>query len=187
MTKPLYSVSCASVEACTAVGANGTILTSGDGGASWTSRQPGTKLYSLYSVSCPTATFCVAVGGVAFDATILLSKNAGANWASYVPGFDDILSGSNSPSGMATAMTLDCASGSLCSGGVLRGVSCPSTSFCAAVGDQGTVLTTADAGAAWTSQVAAGGSAKLQLTGVSCTASRSCVAVGQAGEILRMS
>jgi hypothetical protein len=85
------------------------------------------------------------------------------------------------------AVTLDCVTGSTCSGEVLRGVSCPSTRFCAAVGDQGTLLTTAIGGTTWTSQVAAGGSSTKQLTGVSCLRPTDCVAVGQGGTLLRMS
>lgn len=84
-------------------------------------------------------------------------------------------------------MTLDCVTGSVCSGEVLRAVSCPTTGFCAAVGDQGTVLTTADGGTNWTSQVAAGGSSTKQLTSVSCLGPTDCVAVGQGGLLLRMS
>lgn len=49
-----------------------------------------------------------------------------------------------------------------------------------------TILTSADGGASWTSQVAAGGSYTVALDGVSCTGARSCVAVGDQGEILRM-
>jgi photosystem II stability/assembly factor-like uncharacterized protein len=129
----------------------------------------------------------VAVGGSAFDAVILETKNGGVTWTSYTSGFDDVLSGANSPTGEVKAMTLDCVTGSLCNGEVLRGVSCPSTRFCVAVGDQGTVLTSADGSTTWTSQVAAGGSSTKQLTGVSCLNATDCVAVGKGGILLRMS
>lgn len=185
--KTLAAVSCASANVCTAVGDNGIVLTSSDGGATWTTRQPGDKPYSLYGVSCPNPAFCVAVGGSAFDAVVLQTKNGGVTWASYTSSFDDVLSGANSPTGEVKAMTLDCVTGSLCNGEVLRGVSCPDKTFCAAVGDQGTVLTTADGGTTWTSQVAAGGSSTKQLTGVSCLRATDCVAVGEGGILLRMS
>ena len=186
-TDRLEAVSCASAKVCTAVGDDGTILTSGDGGASWTTRQPGGKAYSLYGVSCPVPLFCVAVGGAAFDGVVLQSKNGGVTWTSYTSGFDDVLSGENSPADDIMAMTRGCVSGlTPCDGEALRGVSCPTTKFCAAVGDQGTVLTTADGGTTWTSQVAAGGSPK-QLTGVSCARATDCAAVGQGGTLLQMS
>ncbi len=187
VTKPLAAVSCANTNVCTAVGDNGTILTSNDGGATWATRQPGSKTYSLYGVSCPSPVFCVAVGGTAFDAVVLQTKNAGVTWTSYTSGFDDVLSGTNSPTGGVKAMTLDCVTGSICSGEVLRGVSCPTTRFCAAVGDQGTLLTTADGGITWTSQVAAGGSSTKQLTSISCPRVTDCLAAGQGGTLLRMS
>ena len=164
------------------------MVASSDGGTSWTTRQPSSKDYSLYGVSCPNPTYCVAVGGRhAFDAVVLQSTNGGVTWTSYVSGFDDVLSGANSPAGTVKAMTLDCVTGSMCGGEVLRGVSCPTMRFCAAVGDQGTVLTTGDGGTTWTGQVADGGSSTEQLTGVSCPGATDCVAVGQGGTVLRMS
>jgi photosystem II stability/assembly factor-like uncharacterized protein len=186
-TKALDGVSCASANMCTAVGANGTVLTSSDGGATWATRQPGSRVYSLYGVSCTGPVFCVAVGGSAFDAVVLKTNNGGVTWASYASGFDDVLSGTNSPLGGLKAVTLDCVTGGMCGGEVLRSVSCPSSRFCAAVGDQGTLLTTDDGGTTWTSQVAAGGSSTKQLTGVSCLRATDCVAVGQGGTLLRMS
>jgi photosystem II stability/assembly factor-like uncharacterized protein len=186
-TDPLLAITCPTTTTCLAVGSGGTVLASTDAGASWAGRTSGTDS-DLHAATCPSSSLCVAVGGDLLDATILLGKNGGSTWTSYTSGFDDILSGDNSPAGTIAAMQLDCAiGGSDCSGEVLRSVSCPSTSFCAAVGDQGTVLTTAGAGATWTSQVAAGGSSTKQLTSVSCASSRTCVAVGQGGEILRMS
>jgi len=50
-----------SASLCVAVGAAGTILTSADGGFSWTMRASGTGA-DLVGVSCPSAHTCVAVG-----------------------------------------------------------------------------------------------------------------------------
>jgi photosystem II stability/assembly factor-like uncharacterized protein len=112
-------------------------------------------------VSCPSTRFCVAVGGD-LNGIILSSHDGGVTWSSY-SSFDDIAHGS-----------------------VLHGVGCANPAFCVAVGQEGTILTTADGAASWTSQVAAGGSKGSTLNGVSCASARSCIAVGTGGEILRM-
>ena len=72
----LYAVSCPSSGLCVAVGEEGTIVTSTDGGATWTSRTSGTD-FDLDGVACPSTSACMAVGG----ATILVSTNGGASWS----------------------------------------------------------------------------------------------------------
>jgi len=179
-TRRLQAVSCASTTFCLAVGEQGALVTTTDGGASWMSRQLSTGDW-LYGVSCPSASLCIAVGGLT-DSTILTTTDGGAHWASYSSGFDQLLS----EEGPVEAALLSCVSASGCSSGTLRAVSCTSTSFCAAVGDQGTILTTGDGGARWTSQVATGGSSTKQLLAVSCASADDCVAVGQSGVALHM-
>jgi len=66
-------------------------------------------------------------------------------------------------------------------------VSCPSATFCAAVGNGGLIVTSTDGGVSWTSQVASGGRSDVTLHAVSCASAQNCVAVGDRGEILRMS
>jgi photosystem II stability/assembly factor-like uncharacterized protein len=177
----LNAVSCARNGFCVAVGEKGAIVTTTDGGATWQGRVLSSSVW-LNGVNCPSAGLCVAVGGLT-DGLVLKSTDGGASWSSYSSGFDDLLS-EESPAGTEV---LQCASPGGCADGALRGISCPSTRFCVAVGDQGTVLTTADGGTTWTSQVAAGGNSTKQLTGVSCVSQTDCVAVGEGGTVLRMS
>jgi photosystem II stability/assembly factor-like uncharacterized protein len=180
-TLRLHAVSCAGPSLCIAVGEKGAIVTSTDGGATWTSRVL-TSGNWLYGVSCPSTSLCVVVGG-SVDGLILTSTDGGAHWTSYSSGFDNLLS----EEGPVEAEMVQCATSGGCTNGTLRAVNCPSTSFCVAVGDQGTILTTTDAGASWTSQVATGGSPTTQLMGVSCASTAKCAAVGQVGLILHMS
>ena len=180
-SRRLHAVSCARNGFCLAVGEKGAIVTSTDGGATWQGRLLSSGAW-LNGVSCPSAGLCVAVGGLT-DGLVLRSTDGGTSWSSYSSGFDDLLS----EEGPANAEILQCASQGGCADGALRGISCPSTRFCVAVGDQGTVLTTADGGTTWTSQVAAGGSSTKQLTSVSCVSQTDCVAVGEVGIVLRMS
>jgi photosystem II stability/assembly factor-like uncharacterized protein len=150
----LRSVSCASAALCMALGDGGIMLTSVDGSASW-SRRSSTliKASGLGGVSCPSVHLCVAAGD-----GILISADGGASWKSHAPGIDNILEGN-----------------------ALHTVSCLSAGLCAAVGESGTILTSADGGVTWTSQVALGSDQFATLNGVSCAAAGACVAVGEAG------
>lgn len=179
-SRRLRAVSCARNGVCVAVGEKGAIVTSTDDGTTWQGRVLRSGVW-LNGVSCPSAGLCVAVGGLT-DGLVLKSTDGGTSWSSYSSGFDDLLS----EEGPANAEILQCAAGGGCADGALRGISCPSTRFCVAVGDQGTILTTADGATTWTSQVASGGSSTKQLTGVSCVSRTDCVAVGQGGIVLRM-
>ena len=77
----LHGVACPRPSTCVAVGGEGTILRSTDGGRTWR-RQPnplsGTSNYGLYGVSCPSPSTCVAVGGD----TLLRSTDGGRTWRS---------------------------------------------------------------------------------------------------------
>ena len=79
-TEPLFSVSCPSTDLCVAVGRNGTVLLSHNGGASWALRTSGTRA-SLRSVDCFAAADCVAVGS---DGVIVVSSDDGARWHTVV-------------------------------------------------------------------------------------------------------
>ncbi|GAC1433132.1 MAG: hypothetical protein NVSMB65_06890 [Chloroflexota bacterium] len=77
---PLAGVACTSERACVVVGGLGgttsTILTTGDGGATWVPR-PSPVRWALSDVSCPTSRVCYAVGGMG---TVLMSSDGGATW-----------------------------------------------------------------------------------------------------------
>ena len=72
----------------------------------------------------------------------------------------------------------------LSSGESVRGVSCASATVCVAVGDAGTIRTTADGGTTWTARTSGTPNA---LRGVSCASATACVAVGASGTILASS
>ena len=65
----LYSVACPTQAACVAVGLSGTIISSSDGGVTWSSRTSGTQ-NGLTGVACPSASECLAVGK---NGTIMVS------------------------------------------------------------------------------------------------------------------
>ena len=185
-TVPL-GVSCPSVSYCVAVGVYqdesadleaGLLLTRSAG--RWTAAEapaPANAASNLNllpaSVSCASASFCVAVGGyddAAGDEDGLLLTWTGGSWTAA-----------------QALVPADAASDPHAS---LSGVSCPSASFCVAVGeytetsgDQGALLLT------WTggSWIAAAGRvpanarstpADAALSGVSCPSASTCVAVG---------
>jgi len=113
----LNAASCPTATFCVVVGQSGVILTSADGGASWTFRRPGSDNdANLDGVSCASATFCVAVSQ---DGAVLQTSDGGLTWT--LRKLNQYLS--------------------------LAGVSCPSATICVAVGDQsldGMVMTTTD-------------------------------------------
>lgn len=179
----LFSVSCAAVGSCVAVGyyftpedggGKGTMLvdTLADGKWSVTSTPTlGSPFIDsfLYGVSCTTATNCVAVGntddGDSTTALPLILTLSGTSW-----------SVTKSPT--------------LGSVGGLQAVSCPDATTCVAVGNRAppgsvkTLVETRTSGS-WTvtSSPGSGGPNPTYgargLNGVSCASAASCVAVGQ--------
>jgi len=170
----LYGDSCVTATFCVAVGAGDTKYTTQTlveqwSGAGWTIvPSPDTNAVqpqTLYGVSCTTLTFCVAVGSsqsVAGPTDTLVEEWNGSDW-SIVPSPDQGTGGFSE----------------------LTDVSCLSTTWCTAVGDDfnGTVSQTlAEAwnGTAWsvvptTSPSASVGSV---FTSVSCLSPGACTAVG---------
>src|SRR5581483_4668095 len=82
-TNALNGVSCSA--SCIAVGAAGTILSSGDGGSTWAAQTSGTT-QALNAVTCPSS--CYAVGNAG---TIL--KGTGGTWTAQTSGTTNTLSG----------------------------------------------------------------------------------------------
>ena len=103
----LHDISCGSAMDCTAVGTlatsytdviqgRGAILTSRDGGQTWTSVASPPGVNDAFGVSCPTARRCATVGTVWAPTNpptpiggVVTSKDAGASWstprAEYIP------------------------------------------------------------------------------------------------------
>jgi photosystem II stability/assembly factor-like uncharacterized protein len=180
---PLWSVSCPTASICFAVGQVGTILTSGDGGDSWSSQVSGSTKF-LDGVSCPNATTCVVVGQ---DGVILGTKNGGTTWSSLPTATGDWLNGISCPdlnfclaAGRFGTVVRTVDGGQRWSAGglgthTLYDVSCSSADSCMVVGYNGEVF---------------GGSGLQQnsgadafLYGVSCVKYR-CWVVGDGGAIL---
>ena len=130
------------------------IITTTDGGLSWTIHSVPSGVSSLSEISCATSSFCVAVGNSNTNGAVALSTtDGGVTWT-----LDTI------PSGVSS----------------LSDVSCATPSFCVATGSSNTngavALSTSDGGVTWVSdslppQVAS-------LSGVSCVSSTMCVSVG---------
>jgi hypothetical protein len=150
----LFSVSCTSDTACTAVGFSnlGTLAERWDG-TTWTTQTTPSGGDSLNAVSCTSATACMAVG-----------SSSGATLAERWDG---------------TAWTTE--SSPTSSGSSLSGVSCTSAMACIAVGSSnGATLAEHWDGSIWTIQTTRNpkGATSTSLEAVSCTSDTACIAVG---------
>lgn len=184
----LRSVSCASATACVAVGEGGVVLTTTNGGASWT-KQNGAPS-DTRGVSCASETACVAVGSIG---TIATTENGGISWTTRTSGTTSTLFGVSCPSAMVcvavgnTATPLTSVDGgtswtpqSSGTGFTLSNVSCSSVSACVAVGFN--VRKTDNGGTSWTTRPQ-GPSQSSKFNAISCWNESPCVAVGNYGAI----
>ena len=197
----LFGISCPTADTCVAVGGfppAGTdppIVTTTDGGNTWTLRtsNSGTGNY-LHAVAClPATTQCWAVGR---GGSIVTTTNL-TTWTKVVSGTTNMLDSITCPTAAFCAAsgqsgTIDVFNGSGWTaatgngGGVfLAGVTCADASTCYAVGKQGVTITTTNGGTSWSQQ--AGGGTTQQMNAVSCSSNDACVAVGNAGTILQTS
>jgi hypothetical protein len=172
----LYDVSCASANACAAVGfytAPGAdkALVEWWNGSSWKvvpSPSPGAVWNFLYDVDCRTATSCTAVGRYENDSGVnrtLIEVWNGTSWK--------VVPSPNNGTGP----------------NVLSGVACPTSTFCVAVGDlqKGGIDRTLIEmwnGSVWKAASTPNHS-KLgnSLSAVSCTSASSCTAVGASVDV----
>ena len=181
----LLGVSCASANACTAVGYYFTsginvMLAERWDGTKWliqtTANPPGANYSELLGVSCSSADACTAVGDyedTGGTKVILAQRWDGTKWS--------IQTTPNPTSGDASSDVED---------SKLFGVSCPSASACTVVGDYltrpsnnfGRDITLAERwnGTSWSIQTTANptGAAESRLFGVSCLSADACTAVG---------
>ncbi len=178
----LQSVSCPTDSFCVAVGQGGTILTTSDGGSTWTPQTSPTA-QTLSGVSCASQTTCAAVG---YSGTLIVTGDGGTSWAVLPPpisynlngvtcptstqcfavGFGSVVSGSPTPS--STWSTVESQQQ------LLFGIDCISPTQCTAVGSSGAVIYTTD-GTTWTSSQSG---TSTNLFSVSCANTTYCVAVG---------
>lgn len=125
MTGSLTSISCPTATNCIAVGSVGqgegapVILSTSNGGQSWSSQASPRGIGNLLSVSCATEEECWASGS---RSTMIVTTDAGIHW-SVQP----------IPSSV----------------GNIYQVSCPSSTVCFGIGDNSQVIGTDDGGASW--------------------------------------
>jgi hypothetical protein len=201
----LSDVSCPTSSACVAVGdtpdAAGAIVTSTDGGSTWTSRKVPSGFAYFEEVSCATAAFCVAVGSQNSDGALVTTTNGGVTWDAFKLPKDLHSSRLDGVGCVAVGTSSDCVTGGTSSSGQLfiltstdqgttwaiehlgsvgplpTGISCFSLTDCVIVGSGG-ALYSANGGESW-----AAGSipAGLYISRVSCSSASDCMAVGQSG------
>ena len=158
-SRNLEAVACPSSTLCLAVDASGGVVTSLDGGASWSSASPLDAGHALTDISCPTATFCAAVDNA--GNVLISSTPASVPWTTT----------------------------NLITGSSLTSISCANTALCVTTANDanGTVFATGNASAAppaaptWSST-------RLDPTGapmkVSCSTVGLCAIVDAKGEAL---
>jgi photosystem II stability/assembly factor-like uncharacterized protein len=158
----LNGVSCASASSCTAVGASGAIVASGDGGATWSPKSSGITA-TLSAVACPGSTTCFATGSATSGTALMLRTTDGTTWSPQTIG-----GGQN-----------------------LTGLACLDTSNCFAAGAAGTVITTTDSGATWTQQgnplsgpVSALNVSNLAINAAACNSANCVLGAGAQADIV---
>ncbi len=201
----MTGISCPSVTTCVGVGIYATvtgqtnpipdppIVTTTDGGATWTRQVSGTGTGNfLQAVSClPGTTTCTAVGrgGKIVTTTNLTTWTAAtSNTTSYL---NSVLCLSTSFCiAVGQTGTVDVFNGATWTAttgnggtGTLADVDCSSNLVCYATGKQGVTIMTTNGGTSWTVQ--AGGGTTQQMNGISCTSDTACFAAGNAGTILK--
>jgi photosystem II stability/assembly factor-like uncharacterized protein len=202
----LTGISCSDASTCVGVGIYASvsgqtnpntdppIVTTTDGGQTWTRQASGAGTGNfLQAVSClPGTTTCWAVGraGKILTTTNLTTWTAQtSNTTSYLNSVlclsttFCIAVGQN-----GTVDTYDGTTWTATTGnggtGTLADVACDGNLVCYATGKQGITLLTTTGGTSWTIQ-AGGGSQANQLNGISCTSTNACFAAGNAGQVLK--
>ena len=157
----LLGVSCPTTSFCAATGYdpfNGTtIVTSADGGNSWTDRTPIVASQSgagLQDVSCQTATDCVVVGASHGEGAVYVTHDGGGSWSGFL----------------------------LLRDAAFHGVTCPSRAVCYAVGNGGVIWSTKNGGSTWNLFVRPD---QNVLDQIACFDVDHCVVSAYRGQILR--
>jgi hypothetical protein len=136
----------------------------------------GSETGLFLDVDCPSRSLCVAVGSN--DAVASSSDPTGGIGAWRIGNLQEPGSYSEPPAGSGTV---------LLPGAQIRGVSCPTTTFCVAVTRLGGIFTTThpDGGVgAWNGFQLQESGPRTHLYGVSCPSPSLCVAVGLGGKIV---
>jgi photosystem II stability/assembly factor-like uncharacterized protein len=144
---PFAAIACPSTTNCYAVGSEGLIAATSDGGLNWRTDNSPTAA-QLSAISCPSAGSCYASVYEFNGSTILHTTDYGGTWtAQYGGGTGQF---------------------------AYTSISCPSTTTCVAIGYGGTAAATTTGGAAWSTQLPAGSTNAI--LGMSCTSASDCYA-----------
>jgi len=124
----------------------------------------------FWGISCPSETLCVAVGTNGTIATSTNPDGGASTWATVHPeGYFE----SPAPGGSSYP------------GNAMKGVSCPSTGFCAVAGPQGNIWASADPTGLASGWVPAElGLEATHMNAISCPSPSLCVAVSQHGKVI---
>ena len=195
-TFPAESISCFTIDECTAVGGLGIVQTTD--GRTWSPQTAPTQTENLDGVSCPNAVVCFAVGIVNHKPSIIGTD--GTTWTvlsqplltslSNLSCFDGLhcTAAGISGSGATTLKTSDGGGTwafptTIPAGEQLNDVYCAASTTCIAVGSNLNstryVIGSANSGSTWSPQTAP--SNAVDLTGISCSTALACIAVGSSG------
>jgi len=156
----LYSVACTGAATAWAVGQDGLIFATTDGGAHWTAQNSSTNKY-LYSVACTDTTHAIAVGVGGIVAT---TNDGGAHWTSQNLMTPDLSSVTCTETSHGWAVGAEGTILATTDGGAhwvaqtsgtqesLTSVAFSDATHGWAVGLDGTILATTDGGAHWVAQ-----------------------------------
>lgn len=86
----MYGIDCATPAHCVAVGKQGQVVASSDGGSTWQTGNAGVGTTQLLSVSCATTDQCTAVG---FNGVIINTTDRGHTWTRESSGVTATLNG----------------------------------------------------------------------------------------------
>jgi hypothetical protein len=143
------------------------------GAASWQVTQipEGDVDAIFFGVSCPTASLCVATGT---NSTVATSTNPAGGAAAWKLAHLEAVFQNPNPGTIG-----------MYPGNALRGVSCPTASFCVIAGPQGHLFTSTDpTGGATAWQLTDLGIEATHMNGVSCASPSLCVAVANNGKVI---
>ncbi len=168
----IHAVTCPSAAVCYATAYQGTIVSTTDGGRTWTSLLSGATS-GVWGITCPSVTTCVA--GSERDFHILRSTDSGRTWdLAYQPD----LATPDQSDGSETGPNFYHLG--------LYVATCPTARTCLLVGTVGHIYRTTDGGTSWTVRAGAysdvpqatGTSRQSVLSDVSCPTTGVCYTVG---------
>ena len=151
----LLSISCPSTSVCFATG-DGTLITTDNGGVTWTALTFPSVISPLNAIACPTTLDCYMVGGSTPTGEIEATTNGGATWTSQTV-----------PEAMEG----------------LHAISCSSPTVCLASGEEdaqdAVILGTSNAGTTWVAESIP--SNVVNVASLTCPTATDCIALSQSG------